>query len=204
MAPVAAGYVPLIQSFLRRWRRPPPSIDETLWRSTCQACPWLHALDAGRQERLRGLAAHFLHRKAITPVAGLTLDDSQRLLLAALCCLPLLEFGEQGLQGWSELVVYPDAFRVRRNHVDAAGVLHEWDDELIGEAWDSGPLLLSWADVPMFGVGLVFSFISAWLCVRWLLRYISSHSFVPFAWYRLAFGALVLLTWWTGWVSWSE
>ena len=75
MAPVAAGYVPLIQSFLRRWRRPPPSIDETLWRSTCQACPWLHALDAGRQERLRGLAAHFLHRKAITPVAGLTLDE---------------------------------------------------------------------------------------------------------------------------------
>ena len=59
--------------FLRRWRRPPPSIDEALWRSTCQACPWLHALDAGRQERLRGLAAHFLHRKAITPVAGLTL-----------------------------------------------------------------------------------------------------------------------------------
>ncbi|OZB65019.1 MAG: hypothetical protein B7X39_14705 [Lysobacterales bacterium 14-68-21] len=147
MAPPAARYVPLIQSFLRRWRRPPPSIDETLWRSTCQACPWLHALDATRQERLRGLAAHFLHRKAITPVAGLVLDEGQRLLLAALCCLPLLEFGEQGLLGWSELVVYPDAFRVRRNHVDAAGVLHEWDDELIGEAWDSGPLLLSWADV---------------------------------------------------------
>jgi undecaprenyl-diphosphatase len=63
--------------------------------------------------------------------------------------------------------------------------------------------LLSWADAPLFGVGLVFSFVSAWLCVRWLLRYISSHSFVPFAWYRLAFGALVLLTWWTGWVSWS-
>jgi len=62
--------------------------------------------------------------------------------------------------------------------------------------------LLSWADAPLFAVGLVFSFISAWLCVRWLLRYISSHSFVPFAWYRLAFGAVVLLTWWRGWVSW--
>ena len=64
--------------------------------------------------------------------------------------------------------------------------------------------LLSWADAPMFGVGLLFSFISAWICVRWLLRYISSHSFVPFAWYRLAFGAIVLLTWWTGWVTWAD
>ena len=64
--------------------------------------------------------------------------------------------------------------------------------------------LLSWADAPMFAVGLLFSFLSAWLCVRWLLRYISSHSFVPFAWYRLAFGAIVLLTWWTGWVTWAD
>ena len=64
--------------------------------------------------------------------------------------------------------------------------------------------LLSWADAPLFLVGLGFSFVSAWLCVRWLLRYISSHSFVPFAWYRLAFGAIVLLTWGMGWVSWSD
>ena len=64
--------------------------------------------------------------------------------------------------------------------------------------------LLSWADAPMFGGGLLFSFISAWICVRWLLRYISSHSFVPFAWYRIAFGLIVLLTWWTGWVVWQD
>jgi len=64
--------------------------------------------------------------------------------------------------------------------------------------------LLSWADAPLFVVGLVFAFVSAWLCVRWLLRYISSHSFVSFAWYRLAFGAIVLLTWAMGWVTWSE
>ncbi|MEO7549086.1 MAG: undecaprenyl-diphosphate phosphatase [Ramlibacter sp.] len=62
--------------------------------------------------------------------------------------------------------------------------------------------LLTVADVPMFAVGLVFSFLSAWVCVRWLLRYISTHSFTPFAWYRIAFGLLVLLTWATGWVDW--
>lgn len=63
--------------------------------------------------------------------------------------------------------------------------------------------ILSMADLPMFGVGLVFSFLSAWLCVRWLLRYIASHSFVPFAWYRIAFGLVVLATAWSGVVKWS-
>jgi undecaprenyl-diphosphatase len=63
--------------------------------------------------------------------------------------------------------------------------------------------LLSLADVPLFAVGLVFSFISAWLCVRWLLRYISTHDFVPFAYYRIAFGVVVLVTAWTGWVKWA-
>ena len=63
--------------------------------------------------------------------------------------------------------------------------------------------LLSLADVPLFAVGLVFSFISAWLCVRWLLRYISTHNFVPFAWYRIAFGAVVLITAQQGWILWQ-
>ena len=58
--------------------------------------------------------------------------------------------------------------------------------------------LLSMADLPLFGVGLLFSFVSAWLCVRWLLRYISTHSFTPFAWYRIAFGIVVLATALTG------
>ena len=58
-------------------------------------------------------------------------------------------------------------------------------------------------DIPMFLVGLVFSFVSAWLCVRWLLRYISTHDFKPFAWYRIAFGIVVLLTSWTGWIQWT-
>lgn len=64
--------------------------------------------------------------------------------------------------------------------------------------------LLSMADLPMFAVGLFFSFISAWLCVRWLLRYISTHDFVPFAWYRIAFGITVLVTAWLGLVVWAE
>ena len=64
--------------------------------------------------------------------------------------------------------------------------------------------LLSMADMPMFAVGLFFSFISAWVCVRWLLRYISNNSFVPFAWYRIAFGITVLVTAWLGLVVWAD
>nr|WP_255529380.1 undecaprenyl-diphosphate phosphatase [Polaromonas sp. CG_9.11] len=63
--------------------------------------------------------------------------------------------------------------------------------------------LLSVADVPLFGVGLLFSFLSAWLCIRWLLRYIATHDFVPFAWYRIAFGIVVLGTAWSGLVTWA-
>jgi undecaprenyl-diphosphatase len=63
--------------------------------------------------------------------------------------------------------------------------------------------LLSMADTPMFGVGLVVSFISAWLCIRWLLKFIATHSFVGFAYYRIVFGLLVLLTAWQGWIKWT-
>jgi undecaprenyl-diphosphatase len=64
--------------------------------------------------------------------------------------------------------------------------------------------LLSASDWPMFAVGAAVSFVAAYGCVRWLLRYIASHTFVPFAWYRIAFGAVVLLTAWTGWVRWAD
>ena len=64
--------------------------------------------------------------------------------------------------------------------------------------------LLAMSDLPLFAVGLLLSFVSAWICVRWLLRYISSHTFTPFAWYRIACGVLVLVTAHFGWVTWSE
>jgi len=137
-----------VRALIRRlFTGAPDPISDDDWSATAAHLPWVRALDATRRDRLRALTALFLHRKSITPVAGLQLDGRARLTLAALCCLPLLEFGEEGLHGWSQLIVYPDAFRVNRSHVDAAGVMHEWDDALIGEAWESGPLVLSWADV---------------------------------------------------------
>ena len=63
--------------------------------------------------------------------------------------------------------------------------------------------LLSADDLPLFAVGLAVSFVSAWAAVAWLIRYVASHDFVPFAWYRIAFGALVLVTAYSGLVVWT-
>jgi undecaprenyl-diphosphatase len=63
--------------------------------------------------------------------------------------------------------------------------------------------LLSVADLPAFGVGFASAFVSAFFCVRWLIRFVSHHDFTPFAWYRIAFGGVILVTAYTGVVSWA-
>ena len=63
--------------------------------------------------------------------------------------------------------------------------------------------LLSTQGLPAFGVGFAAAFVSAFACVRWLIRYVSHHDFVPFAWYRIAFGAMILVTAWSGLVRWD-
>jgi undecaprenyl-diphosphatase len=74
----------------------------------------------------------------------------------------------------------------------AAGVYSLWKERA----------LLSWNDLPMFAIGTVFAFISALLCIRWLIKFVSSHDFTAFAWYRIAFGVVVLVTAWANWVEW--
>jgi undecaprenyl-diphosphatase len=59
-------------------------------------------------------------------------------------------------------------------------------------------------DLPLFATGFVVSFLAAWVCVRWLLRYVATHTFIPFAWYRIAFGLVVIATWLTGMVRWAD
>ena len=147
MAQLPSGHVPLIGSWFGWLQRPPRSLDSEIWADTRRSVPLLHDLHASSDAALQSLVARFLHEKTITPLAGLVLDARARMQLAALCCLPLLGFGAKGLRGWSQLLVYPDAFRVQRSHVDAAGVLHEFEEDLSGESWEAGPLILSWADV---------------------------------------------------------
>jgi undecaprenyl-diphosphatase len=64
--------------------------------------------------------------------------------------------------------------------------------------------LFSASDLPIFGVGTITAFVSAFVVVRWLIRYVATHDFKPFAWYRIVFGVAVLLTAYYGWVDWKN
>jgi undecaprenyl-diphosphatase len=64
--------------------------------------------------------------------------------------------------------------------------------------------LFSLDDSALFAVGMITSFAAAFLCVRWLLRYIATHDFTVFAWYRIAFGLVVLVASYGGWISWPR
>ena len=94
--------------------------------------------------KLKELTLLFLAEKRFTAVRGLELSDAMRVSIAAQACLPILELGLDWYRGWHGIVVYPGDFRVRRTEVDEDGVVHEWDDELAGEAMPGGPVVLSW------------------------------------------------------------
>jgi len=129
-------------------KSPAAEVAEPLWRGVRARLTWIGSLPPAPEQRLRALCAGFLARKTITPVRGFALDPLQRALIATLCCQPVLYLGGRWLRGWSQVIVYPDAFRAHRSHTDeATGVVFEGEQELAGEAWEFGPLVLSWADI---------------------------------------------------------
>lgn len=138
---------------IRRWleRLRPPTADNVTdaeWAALLAGSRAFDALSPAQRERLRALAARFLAKKTFSAAGGHALDRAQCLAIAALACLPVLGPGFDALSGWREVIVYPGEFRVKREHHDEhSGVVTEGEDELIGEAWDRGPVILSWADV---------------------------------------------------------
>ncbi|MCU0764671.1 MAG: zinc-dependent peptidase [Burkholderiaceae bacterium] len=125
------------------------AIDDALWRSTIDALPFLGRLDAAGCRRLRDLAQQFLADKEFAAAGDLQLTAAMQVSIAAQACLPVLELGLGAYRGWRSIVVYPDQFLVPREITDEAGVVHEYVDRIAGEAWDGGPLLLSWADATL-------------------------------------------------------
>jgi Mlc titration factor MtfA (ptsG expression regulator) len=119
-------------------------IDERLWRETVHALPFLHALSAAEQQRLRELALLFLAEKQFSGAHGLRVTDAMRVSIAAQACLPVLELGFDRYDGWSEVIVYPGDFRVPVSETDEDGVVHQFHDERAGESWPGGPVVLSW------------------------------------------------------------
>jgi Mlc titration factor MtfA (ptsG expression regulator) len=124
-----------------------PEITDAAW-SDALGSRLFARLGDDERVRLRELAARFLARKSFTAAAGHELTEAERIRIAALACLPVLHLGFEWLAGWREVIVYPGEFRVKREHHDEhTGVVTEGEDELIGEAWERGPVILSWADI---------------------------------------------------------
>jgi len=140
-----------IFNWLRRGKVQP--IPDALWARTIAGLPFLAALPAGEQGRLKSLAENFLVEKEFSTAGGLQLSDEICVSIAAQGCLPILNLGLSAYGDWVGIVVYPDEFVVPRHIQDDAGVVHEYDDVLSGEAWQGGPLLVSWHDVQMAGEG---------------------------------------------------
>ena len=122
-------------------------IDDHDWREVTDALPLLQMLDAGEKAALRELTTLFLYYKKFRGVQGMEIDTEVRLTIAAQACLEILKLGLDAYSGWLEIVVYPGAFRVKREQTDELGLVSMEDNVLSGEAWGEGPVILSWDDV---------------------------------------------------------
>ena len=143
-------------SFIRDWRRrrmlERRAIPPSDWRAVTRAMPLLAGLDDDEVERLRVLASVFLDEKSLEPVQGLRLTDPMRWMLAAYAALPVLNLGIDWYGGWRSLVLYPGEFVASHEWTDEGGLVHQRREVLSGEAWERGPMVLSWEDVAAAGV----------------------------------------------------
>lgn len=136
----------------RPGRRPFP---EAEWQQTRRRLPLLAALDDAEAERLGERAWAFLHRKRLTLPDDDAFDLPARLGLAAQACLLTLGWDErearEAFANVHQVVVVPDAFRRHVEEMDEAGVVHEYEDERVGETWYQGPIVVSLADLAESG-----------------------------------------------------
>jgi hypothetical protein len=138
-------------SLLRRWRRrrwlERARLPETEWRATVANLPLLAGLNTVELERLRDLATLFWYEKVLEPAGGLDTTPEMGPIIAAQACLPVLHLGLDFYRGWSSVILYPEGFLTHHEYTDPNGLVHSVHRPLIGEAWERGPVVLSWADI---------------------------------------------------------
>jgi Mlc titration factor MtfA (ptsG expression regulator) len=122
-------------------------IPYSLWKAATRKAGLLHDLSPVEKAGLRKLATLFLRQKAITGAHGLRVTDEMAVVIAAQAALPILELGLDYYSGWVEVILYPGAFRVKRESVDQNGLVSSEARILSGESWLRGPVIISWEDV---------------------------------------------------------
>ena len=145
-------------SALRRWRRRRQadrmSVSAAQWEQVEQSLPFLAWRPAEDRPMLRRMALEFLAEKQVHGARGLAISDEMLLSIALQACLPVLHIGLDAYADWVGIVVYPGDFVIPRRMIDEDGVVHEYDDEVMGEAWYGGPVLISWFDQPQDADGI--------------------------------------------------
>jgi Mlc titration factor MtfA (ptsG expression regulator) len=118
------------------------------WQAAEYALPFLDRLTDNERTHLHRLAREFIATKEWSGAAGLQLTAAMQLSIALQACLPILNLdtGLDAYRGWVGIVVYPGDFVIPRQIVDEDGIVHAFDDTVLGEAWEGGPVLLSWFD----------------------------------------------------------
>lgn len=137
-----------VLSKLWRWARDKTGanarVAEQTWRTVEVRLPFLDFVPQADRARLRRMAIEFLAAKEISGAHGFAVDDETRLGIALQACLPVLNLGLRCYDNWVGMVVYPADFVIPRRTADEHGVVHEYDEPAAGEAWDRGPVLISW------------------------------------------------------------
>ncbi|MGB3291338.1 MAG: M90 family metallopeptidase [Burkholderiaceae bacterium] len=130
----------------RRVEREMALISPEAWRDAVAGHAFLDGLADEDTEALRQRAAWLLASKSFSGAHGLEVTDEIMLSIAIQAALPILKLSPVLYEGWTEIIVYPGGFLIPRNEMDESGVVHEYVQEASGEAWDGGPLILSWED----------------------------------------------------------
>ena len=136
--------------WLRR-RTPGRAVPDALWERALKRYPFVAARSPAERLRLRELAGQFLARKEFHGAQGFVITDDVALSIAVQAVLPVLNLGLQWYDDFVGIVVHPDQVLARRTSTDDAGVVHHWNEALVGEAMDRGPVMLSWRDVEAAG-----------------------------------------------------
>ncbi|WP_423196835.1 MULTISPECIES: M90 family metallopeptidase [unclassified Cupriavidus] len=130
------------------------AIPDELWTRTVAALPFVARYDDADRTALRELATLFIADKEYSTAHDLPLTDEMVVSVAVQACVPILKLGIAWYRGWHGIVLYPGEFLIRKTVEDEYGLVHGVEEEASGEAWEHGPVILSWPDVSTPGAGL--------------------------------------------------
>ncbi len=138
----------LLRNWWRRVKLDRVRVGDDDWTAAEARLPFLGHLGGDERRRLREMAREFLATKEWSAGPGLELTPDIQLSISLQACLPVLNLGLDSYRGWVGIIIYAGDFVIPRSFVDENGVVHEYDDAVLGEAWEGGPVLVSWFDDP--------------------------------------------------------